>query len=523
MQAVSFYFSFPSSYNEDKALEVLVQSSTQPCSTDIENDCILGNMYSNWDIGRAYCMYQERCTHTASYCLATANGCNTGRDCRFVEKRGIDCKGYAGEGQCGCTLGYDPVKTRLCEFICFKPPADKYCHPGSISVIYVSGRRDQPINSQYYVFQAVYNISTFSTLADVQLLESNLSINSTGLTSDQIIENNKQLAILKDNLCNETNLFTAPCDSYCKVSQISGQLPTSNCSDDWLKFCAYADNIASEPCSKFCASDPYNNSNCKSIYLNYCNNAQNFTKSVCRDFYNTQYINSQLSDPVMTILKTNCAQYADQDGNVIDKNGQLVTPGSVSDNYPVNTCACFLPNNVYNTFYDKITAKNPEFRPFFSINQCSYPDCANGYALQPQKLTCPNVAITSCIVNNTVGGNVTNSNFNIVNNCLTEVQSTGSFTNNNTNSTPEPSTKEYVTPVIPQSTTTSEPTFLQSIGQTNTFFYTLIAVASVSIVIFITFFYQDSSTQRTFILVFSSVIVFVVVLVLFFYRSSIMI
>jgi hypothetical protein len=138
----------------------------------------------------------------------------------------------------------------------------------------------------------------------------------------------------------------------------------------------------------------------------------------------------------MSILKTQCSKFGDSSGNVLDSTGAVVVPGMTNDKYPVTTCACFLPDIVYNTFYDKITSSNPDLRNFMTVNQCSYPDCANAAAIQPQKLTCPDVAITSCIVNNTIGGNVTNSNFNIVNECITQVEKTGTYENNNTNIAP---------------------------------------------------------------------------------------
>jgi hypothetical protein len=105
---------------------------------------------------------------------------------------------------------------------------------------------------------------------------------------------------------------------------------------------------------------------------------------------------------------------------------------------------------VYSTFYDTSTKDYPELRKFFNVNQCSYPDCANTVALQPQKMTCPDVAVTSCIVNNTVGGNVINSNFNIVNKCITQVEETGTYTKTNANVVPpEEEEEEDVKAVIP--------------------------------------------------------------------------
>lgn len=170
---------------------------------------------------------------------------------------------------------------------------------------------------------------------------------------------------------------------------------------------------------------------------------------MCKDFYKTQYINNQLTDSVSTLLKTQCAKFADANGNILDSDGKIVDPGTTNDKYPVTTCACFLPDNVYSTFYDTSTKNYPELRKFFTVNQCSYPDCANTVALQPQKMTCPDVAVTSCIINNTVGGNVTNSNFNIVNNCITQVEETGTYTKTNANVAPPEEEEEDVKAVIP--------------------------------------------------------------------------
>jgi hypothetical protein len=303
--------------------------------------------------------------------------------------------------------------------------------------LYVSGRKDLS-SSAYYVFKATYNISLFTTPAHVKKLEDTLNEHDLGLTSSQIESNNEQLIILKKKICatNAANLLLDPCKDYCKVSQQSGQLPSTNCADAWNSFCGYGNNIANTYCEQYCSVGLDGSSNCKSIYHTYCNDPINFSKTVCRDFYKTQYINNQLSDPVMSILKTQCSKFGDISGNVLDSTGAVVVPGMTNDKYPVTTCACFLPDIVYNTFYDKITSSNPDLRNFMTVNQCSYPDCANAAAIQPQKLTCPDVAITSCIVNNTIGGNVTNSNFNIVNECITQVEKTGTYENNNTNIAP---------------------------------------------------------------------------------------
>jgi hypothetical protein len=317
-------------------------------------------------------------------------------------------------------------------------------------VEYVEGRKDVNNDSEY-TFKATYNITTFTTPAQIKQLENTLDEKSVRLKTDYKVSNMAQLNILKKRVCISSNLFTEPCTTYCEPN-LTGQLPISNCTDAWNTFCKYGDNIASEPCKLWCAVNSSGNSNCKDTYLEYCNNPTNFTKSVCKEFYKTQYINDQLSDSVVTLLKTQCAKYADANGNVLDSDGNIVEPGTTSSKYPVSTCACFLPDNVYSTFYDTSTENYPELRKFFTINQCSYPDCANTVALQPQKMTCPDVAVTSCIVNNTVGGNVTNSNFNIVNKCITEVEETGTFTKSNANVPPpdgEEEEEEIVEPVIP--------------------------------------------------------------------------
>lgn len=451
MTTVYFYFNFPTVPTDildtTKYKQTPVVSSTQPCSSDIEYDCVIKNLFSNWTVGSAYCYYSETCP---SRCGCNAkSGCSGGTVCKNVQKYGINCKGYAGEGACGCTWGCSQTQKRTCSHVCYAPPTDTYCYPGATKVEYVEGRKDVN-NDSDYTFKATYNITTFTTPAQIKQLEDTLNEKSVRLKTDYKVSNTAQLNILKKRVCISSNLFTEPCITYCQPNT-TGQLPISNCTDSWNTFCKYGDNIGTDVCKQWCAVNSSGNSNCKDTYLSYCNNPANFTKSVCKEFYKTQYINNQLSDSVSTLLKTQCAKYADANGNILDSDGKIVDPGTTSNKYPVSTCACFLPDNVYSVFYDTSTEDYPELRKFFTVNQCSYPDCANTVALQPQKMTCPDVAVTSCIVNNTIGGNVTNSNFNIVNKCITEVEETGTFTKTNANVAPATTDEEEdeVKAVIP--------------------------------------------------------------------------
>lgn len=452
MTTVYFYFNFPTVPTDisdtTKYKQNAVVSSTHPCSSDIEYDCVKKNLFSNWAVGSASCSLVERCLSGTRCCSASCpiTGCN--KTCKQVEQTGINCKGF-NPGTCDCTGNWGSHSVaRACSYICYSPPSDTYCYPGATKVEYVEGRKDVS-NDIDYTFKATYNITTFTTPAQIKQLEDTLNEKSVRLKTDYKVSNTAQLNILKKRVCISSNLFTEPCTTYCEPN-LTGQLPISNCTDAWNTFCKYGDNIASEPCKIWCAVNSSSNSNCKDTYLEYCNNPANFAKSVCKEFYKTQYINNQLSDSVATLLKTQCAKYADENGNVLDSDGKIVEPGASTTKYPVSTCACFLPDKVYSTFYDTSTEDYPELRKFFTINQCSYPDCANTVALQPQKMTCPDVAVTSCIVNNTIGGNVTNSNFNIVNACITQVEETGTYTRTNANVAPEEEEEaETVKAVIP--------------------------------------------------------------------------
>lgn len=439
MTTVYFYFNFPTTATS--TTKTAISSSTMPCSSDIEYDCIKKNMYSNWEIGGASCSFVERCLNGTRCCNTGCpiKGCD--KTCKQVENTGISCKGF-NQSTCGCSGNFGSHSvTSSCNFYCFSPPTDTYCYPGAVKVEYVDGRKDVSNDSQY-TFKATYNITTITTPAQIKQLEDTLNEKSVLLKTDYKLSNTEQLNILKKKICTSSNLLTEPCKTYCEPS-LSGSLPTSNCTDSWNTFCSYGDNIGSDECSTWCLVNSNGNSNCKNKYLSYCDNTANFSKTVCSDFYKTQYINNQISDPVSALLQAKCGNYADADGNVLSSYGDIA--------YPVNVCACFLPDNVYNTFYDTSTKNYPELRKFFTVNQCSYPDCANTMAIQPQKITCPDVAVTSCIVNNTIGGNVTNSNFNIVNSCITQVEETGTYTNNNTNvaQSLSPTGKQKVIAVIP--------------------------------------------------------------------------
>lgn len=457
MTTVYFYFSFPTVptdiSNTSKFKRKEITSSTQPCSSDIEYDSIIKNMFSNWSIGSASCSFEERCLSGTRCCNTGCpiHGCN--KTCKGESYTGKTCAGY-NPSACGCSgsFGSHPI-TRYCSYVCFYPPTDTLCYPGATKSEYISGRKDTSSNSSYYVFKATYNISTFTTPAQLVQIEANLRENDGGLSDDQKQKNTEQLNILKKMICTSSNILTAPCTTYCAPSTTSSSsLPVSNCTDAWKTFCAYGDNIMSEECQNWCAVNSNGQTNCKDTYNSYCNTSSNFTKNVCQNYYKTQYINDQLTDEVQNILTAQCSRYADSNGNVIDSDGNMVESGLATSKYPVNTCACFLPSNVYDTFYGNITKDYPDLRGIFSINQCSYPDCANTSAIQPKNpYTCPNVAITSCVINNTVGGNVTNSNFNVVNNCITQVETTGTYSSNNTNIAPSqgPQKVETVKAVAP--------------------------------------------------------------------------
>lgn len=438
MTTVYFYFNFPTVPTNILDTTIFkrtpIVTNTQPCSSDIEYDCVVKNLFSNWTVGSAGCSLVESCTGGTRCCNADCpiKGCN--KTCKQVEQTGINCKAF-NPGTCDCTGSFGShTVSRTCSYFCYAPPTDTYCYPGAIKVEYVEGRKDVS-NDSDYTFKATYNITTFTTPAQIKQLEDTLNEKSVRLKTDYKVSNTAQLNILKKRVCISSNLFTEPCTTFCQPNT-TGQLPVSNCTDAWNTYCKYADNIGTDACKQWCRVNSSGNSNCTNTYLTYCNNPANFTKSVCKEFYKTQYINNQLSDSVSTLLKTQCAKYADANGNLLDSDGKIVESGTTSSKYPVTTCACFLPNNVYSTFYDTSTTNYPELRKFFTINQCSYPDCANTVAIQPQKMTCPDVAVTSCIVNNTIGGNVTNSNFNIVNRCITQVEETGTYTRTNANVAP---------------------------------------------------------------------------------------
>lgn len=477
---VYFYFSFPTTYKS--GTYKTVATTTHPCSSDIEAACTASNLYSNWEIGGATCSFLERCLDGTRCCNAACpiDGCN--KTCKQTNATGIGCKGY-NPGACGCSGNFGSHPTyRNCSYNCYTPPTDTFCHPGAASVVYISGRKDISTSaSLYYVFKATYNTSLFTTPQQLATLENNLNTNKEGLSTDQIASNTDNLNILKRQVCTASNLQTTPCTEFCKVNRVTGQLPTTNCESAWNTFCAYQGNIATAECDTWCGPTTANDmtSTCKNLYMTHCNSPDKFSSSVCRDFYKSQYISDQLSDNVHTLLTSQCSKYVDSSGNVIDSTGAAVVPGTTTiDKYPATTCACFLPSNVYSTFYDSITKSYPEFKNYLTNNQCSYPDCANSGAIQPQKnITCPNVSITSCIINSTIGGSVTNSNLNIVNKCASDIKETGTYTNKGLNVappeekqfdavatlppiTPAPP-KEEEEPTTPEPSSEQEPTLLQ--------------------------------------------------------------
>lgn len=450
---VSFYFSFPTKSLLPSSANLSFNYTSFICGTSTDQDCVekiclANNTFSNWTIGDVYCFYRENCPSKCG-CYAKSGGCSGGTECRRGGPySGAQCKGFNGYGSCGCTWGCNSTQTRTFRYKCFKPPTIAY-YPGAISVAYSNGRA---ASNTHYVFMATYNTNSFDTPAKVSSLMNNyLSDYSSTLSENQVANNQVNLNRLFTYVCtaNTINLLQEPCIQYCGLRTSAGQKPSSNCAANWNTFCSFNDNIANTYCMNWCEFDSNNNTNCRDIYPSYCSGNTNFTKTLCKDYYKTQYINNQISETVSTILETNCAMFSDANGNVIDASGKIVEGGLSGSSYPVNTCACFLPKKVYNKFYNDIVSTNPELKPYMDISndpQCNYPDCANANAITPNKKTCPSVAITSCIINNTVGGDVTNSNFNVVNNCSTELSNTGSYTDKGTNveQTMSPQEKEQV-------------------------------------------------------------------------------
>ena len=179
-------------------------------------------------------------------------------------------------------------------------------------------------STTYAVYEIQYEIEDFNLLQNNQLLDflnlqkylqSTFSSSFNSYQSQNILSM-KQLII---DYCNETSSMS---DSVCNSSNLSSFFDSSPC------------------------IDPY--SNCLEGWNNFCSQIENYNSSLCKNYYKSTYYNNVLDNSIQNNLKSLCSE-------VYESN-----PSILSSQEYLDTCACFLPQDVYKNFPSEISSDNIE-------------------------------------------------------------------------------------------------------------------------------------------------------------------
>lgn len=159
-------------------------------------------------------------------------------------------------------------------------------------------------------------------------------------------------------------------------------------------YCLYSNNMATSLCSGADVSYPYLNisqspcvsdyESCGTAWSNYCSDPAYYNSQACYDYFRNGYIDGvTMSNDRQQDLRKVCSEIYNS------------TPSSELDDNFYNTCACFLPNSVYQNILENY---NLEGQPVGSI-QCWYLPCAqsNLPITNPLYINCPTTAFATCI------------------------------------------------------------------------------------------------------------------------------
>lgn len=207
-------------------------------------------------------------------------------------------------------------------------------------------------STTYAVYEIIYEIEDFNLIQNNQLLDflylqkylqSTFSSWFSSYQSQNILSM-KQLII---DYCNETGSMS---DSVCNSLNISSFFNNSPC------------------------IDPY--SNCLEGWNNFCSQIENYNSSSCQNYYKSNYYNNILDNSIQNNLKSLCNQ-------VYESN-----PSILSSQEYLDTCACFLPQKVYNSYPNEINSEN--------IENWYYP-CYRSSIKQNASPPSPTTEIVSCM------------------------------------------------------------------------------------------------------------------------------
>lgn len=400
-EIVTFRFAVSASYvPQDHNLHVVIRENSMNFPSDFETLCLNRNLYGNTNISNVSCKYFEQCGQNC-YC----SGSSINRTCQNTSLSGSACQGVNVQWK-NCKQGCltSPTKEAWWQCTCYRPDPKFYYPDPRTEPIYIGKEGNN------YVFEVSYEATHFRTPSDLSKLVRVVTDNDTNCNQNDRARNQENLNKVRQSVCNKGDLSalsSSACASYCRIDSPPVGLPGSNCASGWTSLCQSSDVhfLSNENCRDWCVT-VNGQSHCKAKIMDYCDNAPTFQSSVCTDFYRNSYQNNQITSDASDILYGQCATYVNP------------TTSEVQMDYPSDICGCFLPDRVYDTFYQRIYADNPSFTGVLSNPQCTYPDCASTSAIHPRvNFTCPDNVLTTCIAN-LEAGNITNSQINIANACV---------------------------------------------------------------------------------------------------------
>ena len=250
-----------------------------------------------------------------------------------------------------------------------------------LATISLLSNLNSPPSTTYAVYEIIYEINDFNLIENNQLLDFlNLQsyLQSTFSSWFQTNYQNENLQSMKQLLidyCNETSSMS---DSVCNSLNISSLFNKSPC------------------------INPY--SNCIDGWNSFCSKEENYNSSICLDYYKNSYNGNILDNSIQNNLKSICSEMYESNPSILSSEDYL------------NTCACFLPEEVYKNFPNEITSESPE--------NWYYP-CYRSLIKENKSPSSPTTEIVSCMnqkyKKSTSTEDITNQ---IYNECYNEEQTT---------------------------------------------------------------------------------------------------
>lgn len=172
-----------------------------------------------------------------------------------------------------------------------------------------------------------------------------------------LYQNNQRLydCLLSMTCCTpvSTGSISSACVQYFQESDISNDCPALGTT---------CGSVGSDPTSDACRAycDP-SGGRCGAAWRAFCDSNDRFQGSACLGYYQASYGQDGTLDPeVVSLLRRRCAAYTDADG-------------VVASSLPIQTCGCFLPDEIYSQYFDTLdrsdaTGSTPN-------PQCDFPLC----------------------------------------------------------------------------------------------------------------------------------------------------